>query len=75
MTMQEYARKVITFEDASRKSALERHMRDIHLELKCYMTLSHPHIIQYVHHQLSSDIYTEYYQHRDLESFIASQTR
>lgn len=47
-------------------------MRDTHLELKCYMTLDHPHIIQYIHHKLSEktmEIYTEYCQFRDLEHF------
>ncbi|KAI1418422.1 kinase-like domain-containing protein [Hypoxylon sp. FL1857] len=74
---EKYARKVITFDEAIPKAALERHMRDTHLELKCYMTLDHPHIIKYIHHQLGEykmEIYTEYCQHRDLESFIAGQT-
>lgn len=43
------------------------------MELRCYMTLSHPHIIKYVHHELSEmkmEIFTEYCQSRDLETFF-----
>ncbi|KAL7968548.1 hypothetical protein HDV63DRAFT_378952 [Trichoderma sp. SZMC 28014] len=67
-----YARKIIKFPSNNEETAREKQMRDTHLELKCYMTLDHPHIIQYIHHKLSEktmEIYTEYCQFRDLEHF------
>ncbi|KAI1420583.1 kinase-like domain-containing protein [Xylaria sp. FL1777] len=43
------------------------------MELRCYMTLDHPNILAYVHHELDSTemrIYTEFCRLKDLESLM-----
>jgi hypothetical protein len=70
---QEFAKKVIKFTGSANDELKKKHIRDTHAELKCYMTLDHPHIIIYVHHLLSKDemeIYTEFCQERDLGFFL-----
>ncbi|KAK1244443.1 hypothetical protein MKX07_003242, partial [Trichoderma sp. CBMAI-0711] len=52
------------------KAIREKQMRNTDLELKCYMTLDHPHIIRHIQHEVDESkmhIYTEYCHYRDLE--------
>ncbi|PNP39165.1 hypothetical protein TGAMA5MH_08842 [Trichoderma gamsii] len=73
-----YARKIIEFPPNSHEAARKKQMQYTQFELNCYMTLDHPHIINYVHHKLSEqtmEIYTEYCQYRDLEHFSEIRLR
>ncbi|KAI1390556.1 kinase-like domain-containing protein [Hypoxylon trugodes] len=66
----QYAKKVIKFHNFTSKAAREKHIGDTDKELRSYMDLDHPHILAYVHHELSSTkmhIYTEYCQCGDLQ--------
>ncbi|KAK3390248.1 kinase-like domain-containing protein [Podospora didyma] len=67
-----YARKIISFRGYN-KQQRERFKRTTNAELNCYRTLSHPHVLKYVHHELTEncmDIFTEYCERRDLDGFM-----
>ncbi|KAK5064758.1 hypothetical protein LTR84_000592 [Exophiala bonariae] len=68
-----YARKVIRFAHKTLQAVRDKHIKDTDLELRCYMTLDHPHILDYVHHELNDTkmlIYTEHCQFGDLSALL-----
>lgn len=67
-----YARKVISFRGVNREQR-ERFKKTTNAELNCYRTLSHPHVLKYVHHELTEncmDIFTEFCELQDLDGFM-----
>ncbi|GAW18464.1 hypothetical protein ANO14919_079400 [Xylariales sp. No.14919] len=70
---QEYAKKVFKPQRNMGPAIWEKHIRSMHMELRCYATLNHPNILSYVQYEHSCttmQIYTEFCEGGDLQEFL-----
>ncbi|KAH7307942.1 kinase-like domain-containing protein [Rhexocercosporidium sp. MPI-PUGE-AT-0058] len=72
----DFACKIIRFNPSFNKAARAKQIRATDMELRCYMTLNHPNILEYVHHELRDskmEIYTEFCEAGDLQCLLDEQ--